>query len=182
MSKHSAPKQTLFDDEQRHTADALRIANELHHGIKLVLRREARQFKLHDLAAIAHEAAQIAIVDVMSEMYNPAIRAETVGRPEAVAADLRVGAASRKGSTSSKWGKWAKRSQGEIAQTANRFYEHVRKNPGERIERIGKQLGVKTDDLRLPIKKLIAAESIRTEGHRRATRYFPIVASEATQS
>jgi hypothetical protein len=33
---------------------------------------------------------------------------------------------------------------------------------------------VPTRELNLPVKKLLAAKRIRTEGHKRATEYFPL--------
>jgi hypothetical protein len=41
------------------------------------------------------------------------------------------------------------------------------------MEAIGKALGAPTKDLNLPIKKLLASKKIRSEGHKRATEYFP---------
>jgi hypothetical protein len=41
------------------------------------------------------------------------------------------------------------------------------------MEAIGKALGKPTRELNLPIKKLLSAKRIRSEGHKRATEYFP---------
>jgi hypothetical protein len=41
------------------------------------------------------------------------------------------------------------------------------------MEAIGKALGLPTRELNLPIKKLLAGKKIRSEGHKRATEYFP---------
>jgi hypothetical protein len=41
------------------------------------------------------------------------------------------------------------------------------------MEAIGKALGVPTRELNLPIKKLLAAKRVKTQGHKRATEYFP---------
>jgi predicted transcriptional regulator len=48
----------------------------------------------------------------------------------------------------------------------------VGSNPGLRIEQINRALGTRTAELRLPLRKLIAAKQIKTKGQRRATRYF----------
>jgi hypothetical protein len=48
----------------------------------------------------------------------------------------------------------------------------ITKNPGLRIEQIGKSLGVATKDLALPVKKLVAAKRVSTKGQKRATTYF----------
>jgi hypothetical protein len=46
--------------------------------------------------------------------------------------------------------------------------------PGSRIEAIGKALGYKTKELALPMKKLIAESTVKTEGEQRATTYAPV--------
>lgn len=69
--------------------------------------------------------------------------------------------------------KGAKRPQGEIAQLQNTVFAFIKEHPGQRIEQINGQLGTRTSDLSLPLKKLIADGAVRTEGDRRATKYFP---------
>jgi predicted transcriptional regulator len=49
----------------------------------------------------------------------------------------------------------------------------IKKNPGQRIEQIGKALGTPTKELALPVKKLLAAKRIATRGQKRSTKYFP---------
>ncbi len=68
--------------------------------------------------------------------------------------------------------KGAKRPQAEIESTQQAVLEFIAKNPGLRIEQINKELGTQTRDLQLPLRKLIAAGSIRTEGEKRATTYY----------
>jgi hypothetical protein len=67
----------------------------------------------------------------------------------------------------------AKRDAGELEQLGVRFLAFVKAHPGKRIEEAHTELGTTTKDLALPIRKLIASKAIRTEGQRRATRYFP---------
>jgi hypothetical protein len=69
--------------------------------------------------------------------------------------------------------KGAKRPPGEISKLTGRLLDYVKGHKGERIEQIAKGMGVSTRELNLPVKKLIAAKSIRTRGHKRATQYFP---------
>jgi hypothetical protein len=69
--------------------------------------------------------------------------------------------------------KGAKRPPGEISKLTARLLEYVKGHKGERIEQIAKGMGVSTRELNLPVKKLLAAKSIRTRGHKRATQYFP---------
>lgn len=69
--------------------------------------------------------------------------------------------------------KGAKRAPTEIVETKNRVHAHIKANPGQRIEQINKQLGTRTSDLSLPLKKLLSEGAIRVEGERRATKYYP---------
>jgi hypothetical protein len=66
-----------------------------------------------------------------------------------------------------------KRPPAELARLTEKLGEYIRANPGLRIEPIGKALGAPTKELSLPIKKLLAAKRIRSEGHKRATEYYP---------
>jgi len=69
--------------------------------------------------------------------------------------------------------KGAKRPAGEIDKLKDVVHGHIKDHPGERIEQINAHLGTRTSDLSLPLKKLIADGAVRTEGDRRATKYFP---------
>lgn len=69
--------------------------------------------------------------------------------------------------------KGAKRPQDEIAKLRDTVFSFIKEHPGQRIEQINGQLGTRTSDLSLPLKKLIADGAVRTEGDRRATKYFP---------
>jgi hypothetical protein len=75
------------------------------------------------------------------------------------------GAASRR--------KGEKRTADELDGLAEKFQEHVKSNPGLRIEQINKQLGTTTKDLQLPIRKLIADGAVKAKGEKRSTQYFP---------
>jgi predicted transcriptional regulator len=66
-----------------------------------------------------------------------------------------------------------KRPPAELAKLTERLGEYIKSNPGRRMEAIGKAIGMPTRELNLPIKKLLAAKKIRSEGHKRATEYFP---------
>ena len=46
-------------------------------------------------------------------------------------------------------------------------------SPGLRIEQINKAMGTNTTELALPLRKLVADGALKTEGQRRATKYFP---------
>jgi hypothetical protein len=66
-----------------------------------------------------------------------------------------------------------KRPPAELTKLVDKLGEYIKANPGRRMESIGKALGMPTRELNLPIKKLLAAKRIRSEGHKRATEYFP---------
>ena len=67
----------------------------------------------------------------------------------------------------------AKRPPAELAKLTEKLGEYIKAHPGQRVEAIGKALGAPTKELTLPIKKLLAAKKIRSEGLKRATEYFP---------
>lgn len=67
----------------------------------------------------------------------------------------------------------AKRPPAELARLVERLGEYIKANPGLGMEAIGKSMGTPTSELTLPIKKLLAAKSIRFEGWKRGTKYFP---------
>ena len=69
--------------------------------------------------------------------------------------------------------KSGKRTPEEIQETANELLEHIKNNPGQRMEAIAKALGTTTKELTLPTKKLLQGNHIRVEGQKRATSYFP---------
>jgi hypothetical protein len=66
-----------------------------------------------------------------------------------------------------------KRPPAELAKLTEKLGDYIKAHPGLRMEAIGKALGAPTRELNLPIKKLLAAKKIRSEGHKRATEYFP---------
>ncbi|MCC7542848.1 MAG: hypothetical protein IT379_41920 [Deltaproteobacteria bacterium] len=66
-----------------------------------------------------------------------------------------------------------RRSDAEIAKAVNRVRDYVAAHPGSRMEHIGAGLRLPTKDLTGPVAKLLAAGTIRREGEKRATKYFP---------
>ena len=65
-----------------------------------------------------------------------------------------------------------KRPPAELAKLTEHLGEYIKSHPGLRIEPIGAALGAPTKELSLPIKKLLAAKRIRSEGQKRATQYY----------
>ena len=66
-----------------------------------------------------------------------------------------------------------RRSPSELAHACELLHAEIQSHPGLRMEQIGAALGAPTRELTLPIRKLLRDKKIRTEGQRRATRYFP---------
>jgi hypothetical protein len=66
-----------------------------------------------------------------------------------------------------------RRSPEEIDRASQALLSEIQSNPGLRVEQIGRALGAATKDLSLPLKKLLSQRLVRSEGQRRATRYFP---------
>jgi hypothetical protein len=66
-----------------------------------------------------------------------------------------------------------RRSPEQLEATCQALLSAIGQAPGQRIEQIGAAIGMRTKDLALPIRKLLGQKQIRTEGQRRATRYFP---------
>ena len=75
--------------------------------------------------------------------------------------------------------KGQKRDPREIAKVQSDLAAYIAAHAGQRIEQIKAVFGVETKDLVLPIKKLVEAGTIRSEGTRRATKYFPVAAVSA---
>ena len=66
-----------------------------------------------------------------------------------------------------------KRPPAELAKLTEKLGEYIKSHPGLRIESIGKALSTPTKELALPIKKLLAAKRVKSEGQKRATVYLP---------
>jgi hypothetical protein len=66
-----------------------------------------------------------------------------------------------------------KRSASELAGLKERVLEHIAAHPGVRIEQINASLGTATKELALPLRQLVDARVLRTEGQRRGTKYYP---------
>lgn len=90
-----------------------------------------------------------------------------------------VGAGQKPSSAAAKSGrgrarkKGEKRSAAQLASLETELLANIQNSPGQRMEQIGLALREATKDLARPAKKLIDAGKVRTEGEKRATRYFP---------
>ena len=121
-----------------------------------------------------------AIVDRFVQEITETIRAEVQTAlsgafgPEAVRGGRsgRGNGRAGRGAPVARRGRGGKRTADELEALAAKLRSYIAKHPGERIEHIGKALGVSSKELALPVRKLIADRAISTKGQRRATKYF----------
>lgn len=66
-----------------------------------------------------------------------------------------------------------RRDSGDMDAMQGRLLAHVKANPGQRGEQIAAAMNSDVGTIRLPMKKLIAAKQVRTEGQRRGMTYHP---------
>jgi hypothetical protein len=113
-----------------------------------------------ELVAIVRASALEVVQEALGDAVTPrAVR----GRGAAVAAAPKA---------ASGRGRGAKRDPEAIEALTNQLAAYIKKNPGQRIEQIGKELDIPTKELALPVKKLLGAKRISTKGQKRATTYF----------
>lgn len=113
-----------------------------------------------DLTALARAAARA----TLDEALEGALGRRAGGRTSSAAPRAPRAAARAKG---------AKRTPAELAQIQDKVIAFITESPGLRIEQINAALGTSTTDLALPLRKLVGDGVLRTEGQRRATKYFP---------
>lgn len=96
---------------------------------------------------------------------------QMLGGQSGAATSRREGSSTGKGRATSR-SKGTKRAPEHLEALQTKVLNFVKKSPGLRIEQINKELGTRTKELQLPIKKLLAAKAIRANGKRRSTKYF----------
>ncbi|MFW6067026.1 MAG: hypothetical protein ACOC97_01720 [Myxococcota bacterium] len=118
------------------------------------------------IRAFADELNQLVRQAALEAVQN-ALGASTPSRAGA------RGRASAPASSARGRGAGGRRSPRQMSQTMSALRTYVAQNPGARMEHISAALGRPTKELRLPVNKLLAEGAIRSEGHRRATKYYP---------
>ncbi|RMG14034.1 MAG: hypothetical protein D6729_14320 [Deltaproteobacteria bacterium] len=123
-----------------------------------------------ELNALVREAALEAVREALGESSGgPAKsgRAMRRGRSRSTASK-KAAKATRRASK-----RPGKRSPRQINSMMARILKVIETSPGQSIAEIAKALGAQTRDLTLPMRKLKAEGLIRTQGQKRATRYYP---------
>jgi hypothetical protein len=69
-------------------------------------------------------------------------------------------------------GAGGKRSSDQVDATAARIATFVRSNPGSRLEQIAAGLGTASQELKLPVIKLLGSKQLKKTGQKRGTKYF----------
>lgn len=130
------------------------------------------------LAAPAKKAAPAKTAPAKKNAAKPAAKAapaaKTALAPKTAAKAATTPKTTAKKAVAVKRPLGAKRPPAELAALVEKLAGYIQANAGKGVEVIGKALATPTSELALPIKKLIAAKRIRFEGHKRATRYFPV--------
>ena len=114
----------------------------------------------------ALQAVQVALGTSGSTKATPARRGP--GRPRKATA---VAPKARK-KAAGKPGRRARRSSEDVEKVATQILIYAKSNPGHRLEEMGRGLKTDTANLKGPIKLLLAAGKLRTEGQKRGTKYF----------
>jgi DNA-binding NtrC family response regulator len=138
--------------------------------------RERMQLFVAELSSLIKQSAVKSVTDALGNGDTALPKRRGMGRPgrrgsARRAASLGDGeAAAPKGRGSKKRG--AKRSPKQLEHITEKLFTYVKENPGQRIEKVAADIGMRTKELTLPVKKLVADKKIATKGEKRATTYF----------
>ena len=121
---------------------------------------------LEELSELVKEAALEAVHDALGGKSGstPARRSTATKSPTGSVSTARK-AAKRKG-------KRHRRTAADLEKMGERIFEHVKSNPGCRMEEISAALGERTYDLRRPLEQLKTENAFKTTGQKRATQYY----------
>jgi DNA-binding NtrC family response regulator len=132
-------------------------------GLEKQIRKSIDAF-VEELNALVRQAAVDAVKDALGADAAPARR--SAGRTSIPGSP--VASPPRR----PRRGRRVKRSPRALARLQATLLDEIARNPGQRIEGIGRKLGVPTKDLNLPIKKLLTDNKIKKRGEKRATEYY----------
>lgn len=140
--------------------------------------RERMKLFVAELTSLIKQSAVKSVKDALGNGDTELPTRRGRGRPGRVAGAKRAAllgdaevTKTPKGSGGKKKG--SKRSTMQLEHLTEKLLAHITANPGQRIEKLNAELGMRTKELALPVKKLLAEKKISTKGKRRATAYFP---------
>lgn len=116
------------------------------------------------LTTLVKRSALEQVVGAFGGLAEDAPAPRRRGRP--AGSGRKAGAKARRGSR-------GRRSGANVDEMMETLLAHVKANPGQRGEQIAAALRSDVGTIRLPMKKLIAAKQVRTEGQRRGMTYHP---------
>ena len=130
--------------------------------LDLEIRRRIDQF-LSELDALVRNAAVESVQAALSDSGSSARRG-----PSKTAKHEPKGAPAR-----GKARKRVRRSSELVAKLGDLVQAFVASHPGARLEHISSGVQVESRELKRPLRTLVASGTLRSEGRRRGTRYFP---------
>jgi hypothetical protein len=121
-------------------------------------------------AAAKKAAIEQVLASIGGSASAPTRRGRGPGRPKG--STNKSAAAPATGSPIMKVRAGKRRSAEDVEAMGTALTDYVRANPGERGEQIAAALRSDVGTIRLPMKALIAARKIKTQGERRGMKYF----------
>jgi len=127
---------------------------------------------ISELSQLVKDAALEAVQDALggnSTSKTPARRSNATTSHSTAGT---TGAVSSARQAAKRRGRRHRRTAADLHQMAGRIFDHVKSNPGQRMEEISSALGELTYDLRRPLQQLKIEKAFKTTGQKRATQYY----------
>ena len=138
------------------------------------IKRRAEQRKAKRSPALRHMTAALRSIDkAISESDDSTTRKALDEARSTLSACLALNGVTVAGGAAA-GGPRGRRSTQDVERLSESLLDYVLRNPGQRGEQIASALGTDAKTMRLPMKRLIAENKIRTKGQARATTYHPV--------